>query len=109
MSRQDYTAEHGPSWVDVRKCMDHIEGTFGGKITVTLELHRQKEKQPYIYVVSEFRTLEQYPHGRVRTASATKWLGNEFKTITALLYQQFLRMDHWLTSAEEDAARQAHF
>lgn len=109
MSKQDYTAEHGPGWIDVRKCMDHIEGTFGGKITTTLELHRQKSVQPYIFVISEFRSLDEYPHGRVRTAAATKWMGNEYRTITALLYHQLLRIDNWLTCAQEDAERQAHF
>ena len=107
MSKQDYTAEYGPSWVDVDKCVNHIESTFGGKITITVELHNHRTNGQHWYVVSEFRTLEEYPHGKVRTAKATRWWRREWKTITALLYNQLLSIDNWLTNAQEQAERQA--
>lgn len=109
MSKQDYTAVSGPGWVDVKKAIDHIEHTFMGKITVTIELHHKKGAEPYIFVNSAFRTAGEYPNGVIRTAASTKWTDREFKTVTAIIYSQALRIDNWLTKEQENAERQAHF
>lgn len=109
MSKQDYTAENGPSWVDVKKCINHIEHEFNGKITITMELHHHKTNGEYMHVISEFRVLDEYPHGRVRTAKHTKWTAGLWRTVTALLYSQLLSIDNWLTNEKEEAEQRAMF
>ena len=109
MSRQDYTAADGPSWVDVQKCIEHIEGTFNGKITVLLELHEKKSEPRYWHVHCAFRSWENYPNGVMRAAIGRRWDRHGFKSITAQLYNMLLSIDNRLTTQEEEALRQSAF
>lgn len=107
MSRQEYTAEHGPGWVDVEKAIDHVEHEFAGKVTCIVERHRRKGQEKVTLVKSEFRLLDEWPHGIIRVARQTWWDRREFKTVTAVLYNQVLGIDAWLTRAKEEAEKQA--
>lgn len=107
MSKQDYSAEHGPSWVDVEKCIDHIEGTFVGYVSISIERHQWKDKVYRTLVRCAFFTNNEGRGGKVRVARQVWWDRREFKTITAVLYNQLLQIDNWLTKEQEEAERQA--
>lgn len=107
MSRQDYTSEHGPGWIDVEKAWDHLEHTFNLRVDVRVQRHTFKGNVRRTLVVTELIGKDKNGADVVRTASRCWWDRREFKTVTAVLYYQALTCDAWLTRREEDAAGQA--
>lgn len=107
MSRQDYTAEYGPGWMDVEKSWDHIEQEFLLKIVVTVQRHTMKGKERRTLVLTECVYTDEKGKEVTRVARRCWWDRREFKTITAVLYNQALACDAWLSNRQEEAEAQA--
>lgn len=107
MSKQDYTSEHGPSWIDVEKAWDHLKDTFNGEIRVTLQRHTKKGNVRDTLVLSEFCVKDGLGEERVRVARRVWWDRREFKSLPAVLYNQALACDAWLTNMQDAAEEQA--
>lgn len=107
MSRQDYTAEYGPGWMDVEKSWDHIEQEFNLRVAITIERHTAKGNVRRTLVVTEFNASTPQGGFVTRVARRCWWDRREFKTITAVLYNQALACDAWLTNQEAEAVKQA--
>ena len=107
MSRQDYTAEHGPGWMDVEKAWDHIEHEFALKVDITVQRHTFKGKERRTLILTECVAKDAKGDDVVRVARRCWWDRREFKTITAVLYNQALACDAWLTNRQEEAETQA--
>ena len=109
MSKQDYTSEHGPGWVDVDKAIDHLESTFSVKVTLLVERHRMKGNEWRTLVKCECRAADEWPHGRIRVAKQFWWDRREYRTITAVWFNALMSCDSYLSQSGEDALKQAAF
>lgn len=107
MSKQDYTAEHGPSWKDVEDLADEFERDHDCKVNFDWVRHTVKGGTKRTMVTLYCRTMENWPNGPVKCAKHVWWDRREFKTITALCYNMLLDRDNYLTKMREAAEEQA--
>lgn len=106
MSKQDYTSEHGPSWVDVENYIDEMELKHDVRITLKIERHTMKGGARRTLVAIEARNPANYPYGLVKCAKHVWWERREFKTITALWYNLLFNRDQYLHDMREAAEEQ---
>lgn len=109
MSKQDYSAEVGPSWWDVYVLIDEMERDFNGKVSISINRAEVSKNSKGTYVRTTFRTYQSDSRGQDTVAKGTWWTKDEYKAITALIYQQLHHCYNWLEKAKSEAEQQALF
>lgn len=109
MSKQDYTAEVGPSWWDVYVLIDEMERDFVGKVSISINRAKPNKSTIGTYVRTTFRTYQSEADGQDTVAKGNWWTKDEYKSITALIYKQLHHCYEWLHRAQNEAESQARF
>ena len=109
MSKQDYTAEQGPSWYDVTNLMLDTENNHYVDICHVVRVYRDSDGRPQLTISSCALKPGNIKFTGIRSQRSTRWDRREFKTITAILYNHLLGIDNYLTNERDGAEAQASF
>jgi len=109
MSKQDYTAEAGPSWWDVYKLIDELEKEFVGKVKISINRAKRNKDGVGTYVRTSFQTYESAANGVDTCAKGNWWTKDDYKTITALLHYQVSSCYNWCEARRNEAETQQRF